>query len=108
VAEGANDLKVIVIDNVGNSTTFESQFLEVKIIIDIRLECQQNNFFYCFMDHYLPCQSARVKGVILDKNNQPIQNVNITVAGNRTQSNENGFILLEHPLIKRCFLPMFL
>ena len=26
VAEGANDLKVIVIDNVGNSTTFESQF----------------------------------------------------------------------------------
>jgi hypothetical protein len=23
VAEGANDLKVIVIDNVGNSTTFE-------------------------------------------------------------------------------------
>jgi hypothetical protein len=26
---GANDLKVIVIDNVGNST-FESQFLEVK------------------------------------------------------------------------------
>jgi hypothetical protein len=32
VAEGANDLKVIVVDNVGNSTTFESRFLEVKII----------------------------------------------------------------------------
>jgi hypothetical protein len=67
---------VIVIDNVGNST-FESQFLESKIIIDIRLECQQNNlYFYCFMDQ-LPslAQSARVKGVILDKNNQPIQNV---------------------------------
>jgi hypothetical protein len=29
VAEGANDLKVLT-DNVGNSTTFESQFLEVK------------------------------------------------------------------------------
>jgi hypothetical protein len=26
VAEGANDLKVIVVDNVGNSTTFESRF----------------------------------------------------------------------------------
>ncbi len=26
VAEGANDLKVVVIDNVGNSTTFESRF----------------------------------------------------------------------------------
>jgi hypothetical protein len=30
VAEGANDLKVIVTDNVGNSTTFETRFLEVK------------------------------------------------------------------------------
>jgi hypothetical protein len=93
VAEGANDLKVIVIDNVGNSTTFESQFLEVKIIIDIRLECQQNNlYFYLWISLPSLAQSARVKGVILDKNNQPIQNVNITVAGNRTQSNENGFI----------------
>jgi hypothetical protein len=26
VAEGANDLKVVVIDNVGNSTTFETRF----------------------------------------------------------------------------------
>jgi hypothetical protein len=26
VAEGANDLKVIVTDNVGNSTIFETQF----------------------------------------------------------------------------------
>jgi hypothetical protein len=92
---------VIVIDNVGNST-FESQFLEVKIIIDIRLECQQNNLYFIVLWISLPSlRSLRVKGVILDKNNQPIQNVNITVAGNRTQSNENGFILLEHPLIKR-------
>jgi hypothetical protein len=61
VAEGANDLKVIVIDNVGNSTTFESQFLEVKIIIDIRLECQQNNLFFIVLWISLPslAQSAR-------------------------------------------------
>jgi hypothetical protein len=51
IVAGANDLKVIVIDNVGNSTTLKVNFLEVKIIIDIRLECQQNNlYFYCFMD----------------------------------------------------------
>jgi hypothetical protein len=64
-------------------------FLEVKIIIDIRLECQQNNLCFIVLWISLPslAQSARVKGVILDKNNQPIQNVNITVAGNRTQSN---------------------
>jgi hypothetical protein len=30
VAEGANDLKVIVVDNVGNSTTFEVAFLSQK------------------------------------------------------------------------------
>jgi hypothetical protein len=30
VAEGANDLKVIVTDNVGNSTTLKLVFLEVK------------------------------------------------------------------------------
>jgi hypothetical protein len=44
------------------------------------------------MDQLTSSSLQRVKGVILDKNNQPIQNVNITVAGNRTQSNENGFI----------------
>jgi hypothetical protein len=43
-------------------------------------------------------QSARVKGLILDKNNQPIENVNITVAGNRAQSNENGFYLVKVPV----------
>jgi hypothetical protein len=43
-------------------------------------------------------QSARVKGVILDKDNQPIENVNITAAGNRTQSNENGFYLIRIPV----------
>jgi hypothetical protein len=86
VAEGANDLKVIVIDNVGNSTTFESQFLEVKnnniYVLSV------NKIIFILFGSALPslAQSARVKGVILDKNNQPIQNVNITVAGNRTQS----------------------
>ncbi|PKH68088.1 TonB-dependent receptor [Flavobacterium sp. ALD4] len=43
-------------------------------------------------------QSARLKGVILDKYNQPIENVNITAAGNRTQSNENGFYLVSVPV----------
>jgi hypothetical protein len=26
VSDGANDLKVVVVDNVGNSTTFETRF----------------------------------------------------------------------------------
>ena len=31
VAEGANDLKVVVIDNVGNSSTFETRFFRSQI-----------------------------------------------------------------------------
>jgi hypothetical protein len=42
-------------------------------------------------------QSARVKGVILDINNQPIENVNVSCSGSRTQSNVNGFYLLKIP-----------
>jgi hypothetical protein len=49
-------------------------------------------------------QSARVKGVILDKNNQPIQNVNIAAAGNSTQSNENGFYLVRVPVNQKVIL----
>jgi len=46
-------------------------------------------------------QSARIKGVILDIKNQPVENVNITASGSRTQSNENGFYLVKVPLNQR-------
>lgn len=36
-------------------------------------------------------QSARVKGIILDKNNQPIANVNVSCSGIGTRSDANGF-----------------
>lgn len=42
-------------------------------------------------------QSALVKGIILDINNQPIGNVNVSSSGIRTQSNANGFYLLKIP-----------
>jgi hypothetical protein len=42
-------------------------------------------------------QSARVKGVILDQNNQPIANVNVFCFGSTAQSNANGFYLLNIP-----------
>jgi hypothetical protein len=37
-------------------------------------------------------QSARI-GVILDINNQPVENVNVTTGGSRTQSMKTDFIL---------------
>jgi len=42
-------------------------------------------------------QSARIKGVILDKNNQPVSNVNVSSQSIGTQSNANGFYALTVP-----------
>jgi hypothetical protein len=40
-------------------------------------------------------QTATIRGVILDENNQPIENVNIKTATNGSQTNENGFYILK-------------
>lgn len=42
-------------------------------------------------------QTARVKGIILDENNQPVENVNISFQENRTTTNSNGFYVLNIP-----------
>ncbi|WP_422104261.1 carboxypeptidase-like regulatory domain-containing protein [Winogradskyella sp.] len=43
-------------------------------------------------------QSAKIRGVILDQNNNPIENVNIKASsGEGTASNENGFFELKIP-----------
>ena len=42
-------------------------------------------------------QSAKIKGVILDKNNEPVDNVNVSTSGISTKSNVNGFYSLEVP-----------
>jgi CarboxypepD_reg-like domain/TonB-dependent Receptor Plug Domain len=49
--------------------------------------------FFCFGSVTF-AQSARIKGVILDKNNQPVANVNVSCQGKGTQSNANGFYVL--------------
>lgn len=46
---------------------------------------------------YALAQTARVKGVVLDENNQPVENVNITFQDRSTQTNANGFYLLTIP-----------
>ena len=53
-------------------------------------------FFFCFGFAAL-AQSARIKGVILDKNNQAVANVNVSCLGETTQSNTNGFYDLKIP-----------
>ncbi len=49
--------------------------------------------FFCFGSVAF-AQSSRIKGVILDKNNQPVANVNVSCQGKGTQSNANGFYVL--------------
>ena len=46
-------------------------------------------------------QSASIKGVILDKNNQPVPNVNVSSENIVTRSNANGFYLLKIPAAKK-------
>lgn len=42
-------------------------------------------------------QTGRIKGVILDQNNKPVENVNITAGSVSTQSDETGFYILTIP-----------
>ncbi|MDI5898332.1 TonB-dependent receptor [Flavobacterium yafengii] len=54
-------------------------------------------FFFFFASLPLLAQTARIKGVILDKNNQPVDNVNVSYSSIGTQSNKNGFYDLKVP-----------
>ena len=53
-------------------------------------------FFFCFGRDAFG-QFSRVKGVILDKKNQPVVNVNVSCSGIGSKSNENGFYSLNVP-----------
>ena len=49
-------------------------------------------------------QTARVKGIILDENNQPIDGVNVTFQENKTTTNANGFYSLTIPSNVKSYL----
>ena len=49
-------------------------------------------------------QNAHVKGVILDQENRPVSDVNITALGNVAQSDSNGFFEIEIPSNKKISL----
>jgi hypothetical protein len=54
-------------------------------------------FLFFFLSLTLSAQTARIKGVILDKNNQPVENVNVSYSSSGTRTNENGFYNLKIP-----------
>ncbi|QIH39674.1 TonB-dependent receptor [Flavobacterium sp. Sr18] len=61
-------------------------------------------FLFVFLSLTLSAQTARIKGVILDKNNQPVENVNVSYSSGGTRTNENGFYNLKIPANKQVTL----
>ncbi|SEG40837.1 TonB-dependent receptor [Flavobacterium urumqiense] len=53
-------------------------------------------FFFC-IGFVATGQKARIRGIVLSSNNQPIDNVNVVCLGNSAQSNANGFFDLAVP-----------
>lgn len=60
----------------------------------------KNNLFavlFFFIGLAAFAQTARIKGVILDENNQPVEDADISYKNTSTTSNENGFYILTVP-----------
>ncbi|WDO14599.1 TonB-dependent receptor [Flavobacterium sp. WW92] len=60
----------------------------------------KNNLFavlFFFIGFAAFAQTARIKGVILDENNQPVEDVDVSYKNTSTTSNENGFYILTVP-----------
>lgn len=53
--------------------------------------------FFLFITLIITAQTARIKGVVLDKNNRPVENVNVSYSSSGTQTNKNGFYDLKVP-----------
>ncbi|WP_233589290.1 carboxypeptidase-like regulatory domain-containing protein [Flavobacterium sp. RSP46] len=61
-------------------------------------------FFFFLLSLTAVAQTARIKGVILDENNQPVASVNVSYSGSGTSSNQNGFYALKVPANKQITL----
>ncbi len=59
---------------------------------------------FLFTGSFLFSQNARVKGIILDENNNPVENVNISYQTKSTVTNSNGFYSLPVPANKKIIL----
>jgi hypothetical protein len=57
-----NDLKVVINDNVGNSTIFETHFFEAKTIINRQRIYKYNLCFYYIFYGVIFCSISSVKG----------------------------------------------
>jgi hypothetical protein len=63
----------------------------------LKTNALQLSFLLFFIGLVSFAQTARVKGIILDENSQPVDEVNITAEGKNTKTNANGFYELTIP-----------
>ena len=57
----------------------------------------QLSFLFFFIGWVGFAQTARIKGIILDENNHPVEEVNVTAQDKSTKTNANGFYQLTIP-----------
>ena len=60
--------------------------------------------FFLLVPVTLTAQTARIKGVILDKNSRPVENVNVSYLSVGTRTNKNGFYDLKVPANQKVIL----
>ncbi|MFV8370185.1 TonB-dependent receptor [Flavobacterium sp. LB2R40] len=61
-------------------------------------------FFFFLVNLNLWSQTARIRGVVLDMNNQPVENVNVSYPGFGTRTNQNGFYDIKVPVNQKVIL----
>ena len=58
-------------------------------------------FILFFLTALVNAQTAQIKGLVLDEQNNPLENVTVSCNGKGTQTNANGFYRLEVPSNKK-------
>lgn len=58
------------------------------------------SFFFFIISFSAFAQTARIQGVILDENDKPVENVNVTFSDGFTSSDKNGYYVLNVPANK--------
>ena len=70
-------------------------FIENKLYTLLKAKLLLTSFVFFFIITISYSQTATIKGVILDENNQPVEKVNIKAGTRGTVTNINGFYLFE-------------
>ena len=76
-------------------------FLENKPRVNLKTYTSLLLFLFIIISSTLSAQNAIIKGIVLDENNIPISEVNVSIGTRGTQTNFDGFFVLEVPSKKK-------